>query len=319
MNIGSYTFEQFKQRAAEFHSYPAPGLLLGGYMVEMAKAALAPGVLFEAVVETKKCLPDAVQLLTLCSVGNQWMHILDLGKYALSLYDKYTGAGFRVHVDTKRLSVYAEISAWFLKTKDKKDQDSDLLLKEIEQAGDSICDIVPVRIAPHFLAHKGQGLIQICPRCGEAYPVSDGAVCKGCQGAAPYSSFQGQDARPLTCVIPVEDAVGRVALHDMTEIIPGVSKSVAVSAGQTIRAEDVARLRRMGRFTVAVTAGELAKPEDFVHENDAVSALAGRMAGEHLEFDLPPKEGKILFRAKYARVICFIHSYIILYDLLVNL
>jgi formylmethanofuran dehydrogenase subunit E len=197
MNIGSYTFEHFKQRAAEFHGYPAPGLLLGGYMVEMAKAALAPGVLFEAVVETKKCLPDAVQLLTLCSVGNQWLHILDLGKYALSLYDKNSGAGFRVHVDTARLSAYAEISAWFLKTKGKKEQDSDRLLTEIEQAGDSICGIAPVRIQPQFLAHTRQGSIQICPSCREAYPVSDGQLCKGCQGAAPYIPFPVQDDRPL--------------------------------------------------------------------------------------------------------------------------
>lgn len=39
-------------------------------MVEMAKARIPEGTLFEAVVETRKCLPDAVQLLTLCSAGN---------------------------------------------------------------------------------------------------------------------------------------------------------------------------------------------------------------------------------------------------------
>ncbi|MDR2826099.1 MAG: formylmethanofuran dehydrogenase subunit E family protein [Deltaproteobacteria bacterium] len=186
MRIGIYTFEQFKQRVTEFHGYPAPGLFLGGYMVEMAKAALPQGALFEALVETKKCLPDAVQLLTLCSAGNQWMHVLNFGKYALSLYNKYTGEGFRVHVDIDRLSAFPEISAWFLKTKAKNEQDSDKLLKELELAGNSICGITEVRIQPDFLAHTRQGSIQICPRCGEAYPVSDGVVCKGCQGEAPY-------------------------------------------------------------------------------------------------------------------------------------
>ena len=70
MNIGSYTFQEFKRLAENFHGYAAPGLLIGGYMVEMAKARIPEGTLFEAVVETRKCLPDAVQLLTLCSAGN---------------------------------------------------------------------------------------------------------------------------------------------------------------------------------------------------------------------------------------------------------
>ena len=67
MNIGSYTFQEFKRLAENFHGYAAPGLLIGGYMVEMAKARIPEGTLFEAVVETRKCLPDAVQLLTLCT------------------------------------------------------------------------------------------------------------------------------------------------------------------------------------------------------------------------------------------------------------
>ena len=64
MNIGSYTFQEFKRLAESFHGYAAPGLLIRGYMMEMAKARIPEGTLFEAVVETRKCLPDAVQLLT---------------------------------------------------------------------------------------------------------------------------------------------------------------------------------------------------------------------------------------------------------------
>ncbi|HMB30488.1 MAG TPA: formylmethanofuran dehydrogenase subunit E family protein, partial [Desulfohalobiaceae bacterium] len=64
MNIGSYTFEDFQEMAKKFHGYPAPGLMVGGYMVETVKSKILTGTLFEAVVETRKCLPDAVQLLT---------------------------------------------------------------------------------------------------------------------------------------------------------------------------------------------------------------------------------------------------------------
>jgi hypothetical protein len=37
--------------------------------------------------------PDAVQILTPCTVGNGWMRILNLGRYAVTLNDKFTGEG----------------------------------------------------------------------------------------------------------------------------------------------------------------------------------------------------------------------------------
>jgi len=42
MNIGAYTFEEFRRLAENFHGYAAPGLLVGGYMVELAKRHLPP-------------------------------------------------------------------------------------------------------------------------------------------------------------------------------------------------------------------------------------------------------------------------------------
>lgn len=99
--------------------------------------------MFEAVVETRKCLPDAVQLLTLCSAGNNWMKVHNLGRYAVSLFDKHTGEGVRVSVDPAKLDAFPEIRGWFLKEKPKKDQDEVRLLSEIEEAGDGICKAEP--------------------------------------------------------------------------------------------------------------------------------------------------------------------------------
>jgi len=111
VNIGPYSFEEFLDKAAAFHGNPAPGLIIGGYMVERAKSLLPDGTLFEALVETPKCLPDAVQLLSLCSTGNGWMRVLNLGRYAVTLYDKYTGQGVRVHLDLAKLEAWPEIMA----------------------------------------------------------------------------------------------------------------------------------------------------------------------------------------------------------------
>lgn len=328
--IDAYTFEEFKARATEFHSYPAPGLLIGGFMVSMAKRHIPEGTLFEALVETAKCLPDAVQLLTLCSTGNQWMRVLNLGRYAVSLYDKYTGEGVRVHLDVAKMGPYPEIRGWFLKEKPKKEQDTDQLMHEIEQAGEDILSLTPVRVNPRYLGHNPMPGIVLCPMCGEAYPKGDGPICRGCQGEAPYvvrkeknpvgatqhsgattHSTVAQPAAapaaaqaPRSVVVPVEEAVGRKALHDMTQIIPGDRKEAAFAAGQTITAGDLCRLQQMGRFNVAVldespVPGSLLSGfDEWVHENEAAEALAQRMAGPGVSFSLPPKEGKVSFRAQ---------------------
>jgi formylmethanofuran dehydrogenase subunit E len=297
MNIGSYTFQEFKDKAAEFHGYPAPGLLIGGYMVEMAKAALPPNILFEAVVESKKCLPDAVQLLTLCSIGNGWMKIINLGRYAVSLFDKYTGEGVRVSVDLDKLKDWPEIQGWFLKLVPKKDQDTEKLFQEIETAGDTILRLEKVTVQKRLLGHSHMTRIEACPVCREAYPVSDGAICRGCQGEAPYEHARSAEAEEcMPARVPVADAVGRKALHDMTRIVAGESKGAEFLAGQTITAGDVCRLQQMGRNTVYVQEENLPEGE-FVHENDAALSFAARMAGEGIACSGEPREGKIDFHA----------------------
>ena len=305
MNIDDYTFEEFKARAAAFHGYPAPGLLLGGYMVAMAKRALPPATLFEAVVETKKCLPDAVQMLTLCSTGNNRMKVVNLGKYALSLVDKHSGEGFRAHVAIGKLDAFPEIKAWLLKRKAKQDQDTSRLFREIESAGDSICSVAAVRIRASFLGHAPMGSVGICPQCGEAYPSEDGPLCRGCRGEAPYVVAPGEAGprRPQPRIVPVAEAVGEKALHDMTEIVPGLFKGAAFTAGQTIFAGDVCRLQHMGRLRIAVEDA-LAAPGTGIHENEGVTAFARRMAGDKVSFSLPPKEGKINLRSAIRGLLC---------------
>lgn len=307
MNIGAYTFEEFCQLAANFHGYAAPGVLIGGYMVEKARSALPEGTLFEAVVESPKCLPDAVQLLTLCSTGNQRMKIHNLGRYALSLFDKHSGEGYRVSLNSEKMRAYPELYAWFHKKKAKSEQDVERLEKEICAAGDSICDIAPIRIKRRFIGHKHSPAIVNCPVCGEAYPSSDGCLCRGCQGEAPYEAVapggEPQPPEPQYEVVPVEEAVGKIAAHDMTRIEPGQFKGPEFHKGQRINAGDVCRLQQMGRFHVAVES-EDGEPGGKVHENVAARAFAAAMAGPGVMYNEQPKEGKIDFRAAIDGLFC---------------
>ncbi|OPY91604.1 MAG: FmdE, Molybdenum formylmethanofuran dehydrogenase operon [Syntrophus sp. PtaU1.Bin208] len=184
--IMSYSYDEYIELVRSFHGFPAPGILIGGFMVDLAVKNLPEGVLYDALCETQTCLPDAIQLLTPCTVGNGWLTVLPLGRYALSLYDKYTHEGVRVYLDEAKMEPWQEVRNWFMKLKTKKEQDAERLYKEIQEAGQGILSLRPVKLKPDFIQEKHKGKVALCPKCGESYPVSDGEICLGCQGSDPY-------------------------------------------------------------------------------------------------------------------------------------
>ncbi|MCL4500860.1 MAG: formylmethanofuran dehydrogenase subunit E family protein [Deltaproteobacteria bacterium] len=75
MNIGAHSFDEFLQLVESFHGHGAPGVVLGGIMVETARRQLPAEGLFDAICETRNCLPDAIQLLTPCTQPQPgWLH-----------------------------------------------------------------------------------------------------------------------------------------------------------------------------------------------------------------------------------------------------
>lgn len=294
------TFQAYLDAVAGFHGHLAPGLVLGGKMVESARSRLPEGVLFDAVSETGNCLPDAVQLLTPCTVGNGWLQVLSLGRFALCLYDKTNGRGYRVALDPAKLAAWPEIDTWFFKRKPKPEQNTARLITEIQRAGEGIYRIEPVQVQPAVVEKRQLGPKTLCPVCGESYPAAQGPLCSACQGDSPYladAAALPASAPPGLKVIPLENAAGRRALHDMTEIIPGGPKAPAVSKGEIITEADLCRLQRMGRMGI-YTADAVDPGPEWVHENDAAAAFAAGMAGDNVAFQTPPKEGRITFQAK---------------------
>lgn len=297
MNIGPYTVEEYKNLVKSFHGYIAPGLMVGGYMVDHALNHLPEGDFFDAVCETRACLPDAVQLLTPCTIGNGWLRILDLGRYALTLYEKFGGKGVRVYLDVRKLDAWPNMKEWFLKLKPKSQQDANGLMEEIEAAQTSILGMTEVVVRPDYLNTKSTDIIAICPSCGEAYRAMSPGLCKACRGEVVYLKTDNhgrgkKGGRPKLTVVPLEKAVGRRVLHDMTRIIPEKEKGAAFHRGQTITAGDVCRLQQMGRLNVYVEDDRMHDPE-WVHEDEAAVAFAGAMAGEGISFSDTPREGKV--------------------------
>ena len=184
--VAGITFEEYIDRVRAFHGFEAPGVVLGGFMVELAMKGLPEGIIFDAICETAKCLPDAIQLLTPCTTGNGWLTVVNVGRFALTLFNKETGEGLRVFVDPVKVREWPEISAWFFKLKSKKEQDIALLIDEISRAGAGFCNVEQVKVQDRFLVKTKRKGFVICPDCGEAYPVEDGSACLACRGEGMY-------------------------------------------------------------------------------------------------------------------------------------
>lgn len=93
--------------------------------------------------------------------------------------------------------------------------------------------------------------------------------------------------------ISVDDAVGTVIAHDITEIRPGQFKGAAFKKGHIVSKEDVEHLKRLGKehlYILEIRSGEM-------HENDAALILARSLAGENIEYEEEPSEGKITLRS----------------------
>src|SRR5512135_3144892 len=89
--------------------------------------------------------------------------------------------------------------------------------------------------------------------------------------------------------LPVNDAVGTVLAHDITEIRPGEFKGRAFKKGHVIRKEDVCHLQRLGKEHLFV----LDIADDELHEDDAAYALANALMGGGVKMKGEPREGKI--------------------------
>jgi molybdopterin biosynthesis enzyme len=88
--------------------------------------------------------------------------------------------------------------------------------------------------------------------------------------------------------VKVQDAVGLVLVHDITEIIPGKKKDVAFKRGRIIEEGDVEKLLDLGKGHIYVTDGK----ESEVHEDEAGRRIALAAMDDYMELS-PAKEGRI--------------------------
>lgn len=92
--------------------------------------------------------------------------------------------------------------------------------------------------------------------------------------------------------IKVQDAVGQILCHDVTQIVRGVVKDAKFRKGHVITAEDIPELLKLGKEHIFVWENDETK----LHENDAAEILRQVTQGKNLSAT-DVKEGKIELKA----------------------
>jgi len=175
----------FIQAIEAFHGFAAPGLVIGGLMVDWALERIGAGVESDAIVETYHCLPDAVQIFTPCTIGNGWLKVLDWDKFAMTIYDRWRLSGYRVWLDLGKTAAYPTIYGWYMRTIPKEELPKEEVNSTILKAGRKILNLLPVDVVQQYERNK-KGEIGICPKCREAYPLKQGTACLACKGKGYY-------------------------------------------------------------------------------------------------------------------------------------
>ena len=94
--------------------------------------------------------------------------------------------------------------------------------------------------------------------------------------------------------VTLEQALGLRLGHDITEVNPEKKiKRRAFKRGHIITAKDLEQLRDLGKKTIYVWS----EGDSEVHEDEAALTVAPLIAGENIDFDKEPSEGKISFYA----------------------
>ena len=139
-------------------------MMLAAFMTELALHSMGRTKHFHALCETDRDLPDAVQLLTPCTAGNGRLHVLDLGRFALTLFRTPGGKGVRVYLDLAKTAGWPHIRRWALQEPMADERSLVRLEREIRKAGIAVLSTasdagarrLPPRNAPgpHDCLHK---------------------------------------------------------------------------------------------------------------------------------------------------------------------
>jgi formylmethanofuran dehydrogenase subunit E len=96
-------FDVYLKKVGEFHGHVCAGIALGTRMslAAMNELGMKPGVKNKNLIvyaETDRCMTDAVQIVTGCSLGRRSLKYIDYGKFAATFVNLDTGKAVRATI-----------------------------------------------------------------------------------------------------------------------------------------------------------------------------------------------------------------------------
>ncbi len=191
-------FMEIAEKVWAFHTKRAPGIPIATEMVLIAQRELGEKKI-AAIAETRACLPDPIQVLTGCTIANGGLKMYDeIGRYALTLYNRKSGKGVRVYVDMNKIDKdkMPETYKFFTRTRDPelrtnmelRKASGEKVVEEFLAANRDIFTFQHVTIKdPGKLPVPP---VAICEKCKESFTVRqpDDKLCLVCSGELAYYS-----------------------------------------------------------------------------------------------------------------------------------
>jgi formylmethanofuran dehydrogenase subunit E len=184
--------DEIVELATKLHGHLAPGIALGLRMCEIAmkRAGFVRGNKYLiGICETQRCLADAMQAATGCTLGHGSAFVEDYGKLALTIADSKTGKGVRVSLRGDAHLSSKLFEKWMMRLSKLSKNEEVELGGELLRLDEKWFNVEEVKV------HKAQNFessrIISCSICGDLVPESlsvDGK-CKVCAGEAYYASL----------------------------------------------------------------------------------------------------------------------------------
>jgi len=165
--------------ATALHGHLAPGIALGLRMSELALSRLNKKKgekHLVAISETARCLADAVQAATGCTLGHRNAFVEDYGKLAIAIGDTKTGRGVRVALMEDAGNLSRLMNMWMMRLGKLTHEEEEELSRQFLNLDEKyfLIQNVEMKRTQSFESSA----IAKCIKCGELIPVCL-AVMKG--------------------------------------------------------------------------------------------------------------------------------------------
>lgn len=310
------SFEYLLSNSAKVHGHLCAGQVLGvrmsilglkllGYDAPLNDVDIKKVIVY---IEIDRCAADAIATTTGVKLGRRSLKFMDYGLMAATFLDLTNDKAVRLtvaHGAREKAYEYAP---------EQPDQAARELIAYQKMPAQVLfqAEWVEVRIAEEDIPGHSN-FKEKCENCQEKISfkreveVEGRTLCQNCAGHGYFKPLEQVTVLPddldikhktdrhppVVQKIKTTEAVGMIAAHDMTEIIPGKFKGPAFKKGHVIKEEDLPQLFRMGKNNIYV----LEPQPGWLHEDEAALILATALAGVGITFSPNPSEGKISLKA----------------------